>query len=265
MAYSGTNFSILSMEHLSPASESSVTFIPARNLSAAISKVLAPISDSVNASNPDWINVASTYSIMYGLGWGLRLYKDLYPNDEGPPLEILYNFMAIPFQFATTAIHYGLGDDHLPDDMRTNATIATVYYRAIADPWVLYLYTAVALFMSAWCIVVLFVACLLAKATPKSSKFPEVDLITEHIGGNKKHKVNGVESVVLSNVNDGVTVIKLGQLRREKDNKDWGSQLKAYFTGGTVVKMIEGRRVLFKNSEETPEEGTLMKYKDEAG
>ncbi|KAH8888077.1 hypothetical protein GQ53DRAFT_826641 [Thozetella sp. PMI_491] len=260
LAYSGTNFSILSMEYLSPASDSSVTFVPAQNLSAAISKVLGPISESVNATNPDWINVASSYGIMYGLGWGLRLYKNLYPNDQSPPLQILHNFLAVPFQFATTAIHYGFGDDHLPADLRTNATVATVYYRAIAEPWVLYLYAAVALFLTSWCIVFLFAAYFLARTTPKSTRFPEVDLITRYYG-----KKRGAESVISEGARD---IAYLGQLPPQEDQNYlptqeeksglWG-KFTDWITGGSVRDRIVRQRVRFKVGRPQPEATMVSK------
>ena len=236
MAYSGTNFSILSMETLSPPE---LTKVGAKDLMAAIAKILAPISHSVNASNPDWINTASTYGIHYGLGWGLRLYKNLYPNDEAPPLEILYNFLSIPFQFSTTAIHYGMGDDHLPADLRTNATVASFYYRAIAEPWVLTTYGAIALFLSLWAMVCLFVACLFGGDKPSASKFPEIDLVSRYSADKDRSrplKRTGPEHA-------------LGHLSQEKPKDEKVpllTRIRGWVSGNRgVLELISGRRVRF--------------------
>ncbi|KAH8590351.1 hypothetical protein B0O99DRAFT_745271 [Bisporella sp. PMI_857] len=232
MAYSGANFSILSMEYLS--SPEVTTVLTAKDWKDAMSIILAPISQSVNASNPNWTSTATTSSIHYELGTGLRLYKLLYPGFEAPPLGLLYNFLSIPFQ-CSTGIYYATGD--IPASLKTNATVVTPHYRAIAEPWVLTLYGAIAIFLSLWAIAVLFLACILGGEIPSASKFPEVDLISRYPAKTGKSP----KAIVKPDDHD------LGHLSQREDNKmGLLRKIRGWAAGKRgVLELISDQRIRF--------------------
>ncbi|KAH8896346.1 hypothetical protein GQ53DRAFT_838520 [Thozetella sp. PMI_491] len=172
VAYSGANFTILSMESVS---EPETVAVAAQLGRFAISEILAPIPQSLNVSNANWTNTAMISSIHYEIGMALRLYKLLYPDFQAPPLGFLYNYLSIPFQ-CSTGIYYVTGN--IPPNLKTSATIVTLVYRAIAAPWVLTVYGAIALFLSLWAMAVLALACIYGAEIPSATRYAELDIIS---------------------------------------------------------------------------------------
>ncbi|KAK0729575.1 hypothetical protein B0H67DRAFT_2521 [Lasiosphaeris hirsuta] len=242
-AYSGANFSILSVDDLSSPK---LTEITAKDVMPIITKILAPIDRSINPSHPDWINNASTYAIHYALGSGLRYYKSYFPELDILPLDILRNFISVFLQFSTGAIYAGIGAP-LPPELNTNATVVSVHYRAMADPWVLGVYGIVSLFLSLWAMGVLALACILGSGTPVASKFPEIDLISRYPGYPGYPGGKGEESPE-KGADKSVDEHDLGVLPVSKVEQRPGllTKIRALAAGSEgVLELISARRIRF--------------------
>jgi hypothetical protein len=110
-----------------------------------------------------------------------------------------------------------------------------VYYRAIAEPWVLTVYGAIAFSLSLWAMTFLFLACFFGGKEPKSSKFPEIDLISRY-----PEKRAGQSSQSLPQET------ALGLLRRkDKDGGRGMERLRGFLAGTGVLELISVRKVRF--------------------
>jgi hypothetical protein len=113
-------------------------------------------SNSTTPSNQTSISddQVMTDSLMFELGWYLRLYEDQFHGDRQSPLDMLRNFITVPLQFYTTAMQAwnatkaaeGLtsltGGVAMPDDMRTTVSTAHSEWRWKAPlssviPWII--------------------------------------------------------------------------------------------------------------------------------
>jgi len=240
VAYSGANFSILSLEQISDPDGD--IFLDAKLAEAAISGILT------SASHSNETSLVPQPTIRHTLASGLRFYGWLYP-DRAPPLDILHNFIAVPFQCAT-GIRQILGS--IPDELKTNATVVTPLYRAIADPWVLRVYGAIALILSLWSMAALSLACILSHETPSASKFPEVDLISRFpsepsIEGDETSNLLDKTGKGSNKANFKEGIKDLGHLSPINDNNKrglWGKILG--FVGiYDVLQLINNKWVLF--------------------
>lgn len=250
-AYSGKNFSILSVDDLSSPK---LTKITAKDVMPIITKILAPINRNTTPSDSgqNWINNASTYAIHYAMGAGLRYYKSYFPELDILPLDILRNFISVFLQFSTGAIYAGIGAA-LPPELSTNATVVSVHYRAMADRWVLGVYGIVSLFLSLWAMGVLALACILATGTPTASKFPEIDLISKYPGYlDEKGREEPPEKGAIMDVDEhDLGVLSVSKVEQQPG---WLTKIRGLAAGAPgVLELISTRRIRFglPDSEET--------------
>ena len=97
VAYDRQNFSILSVESVSPPEP--VTYDPG-DFRAIYSRALIP---SANKTSDD---TTAVEALLFQMGWLLRLYQDDYSDDKETPLTYLQGFLTIPVQFYTAAFEY---------------------------------------------------------------------------------------------------------------------------------------------------------------
>ena len=107
-------------------------------------------------------------SVMFQLGWYLRLYQDRFPDDQKNPLALLQNFISIPLLFAVTALQWsnatceldpgqqGCTNFSMPDNLQTTASPATIDPRFLGELW------PIALFMGIGSLVLLWHGAILA-------------------------------------------------------------------------------------------------------
>jgi hypothetical protein len=190
VAYSGQNLTILNVDIASSATKPYI--IDPSNYRAVWSKLFT----RDNATSPE--DTFMMQSVMFQLGWYLRLYQDRFTDDQKNPLALLQNFISIPLLFTVTALQWanatceldprqqGCTDFSMPDNLRTTASPATIDPRFLGEPW------PVALFMGIGSLVLLWHGAILAliilhpsplRHVP--SDFPDKDTISPIGSGTK--------------------------------------------------------------------------------
>ena len=151
---------------------------------------------------------------MYQLGWYLRLYQDLFRNDQQSPLELLQNFLTIPLIFSVTALQWSnatcelapsqpnCADFSMPDNMSVTASAAKSASRFMGVKWVIVLFIAVGTF------VVMCPGALLAwiisrrEALPfDPSNYPDKDAMSLFGSGQGAHQSNSSGSFIYRPLN----------------------------------------------------------------
>ena len=148
-------------------------------------------------------------SVLFSLGWYLRLYEDRFSKDQQSPLFLLKNFLTIPLLFSVTAYQWSNAtcqslpqqlwsnlnckDFPMPDTLLTNASATNISYRFVGQHWTMYVFYAVGGIMVLWpgCMLLWI---LLQKPTLKfiSSGFPPVDAAL--YSGNNASNQQGTQS-----------------------------------------------------------------------
>lgn len=175
-AYNLKNVSIMSIESISAPEQSK---IDPSDFTFFCDLVLGSIPKNLNYSDPVGFNAgASRYTVQFGLGWILRLYKDEFNRYNNGGLTLLQGLIAVPLQFSTS-IWQQSGYSTLPADMKVTATVATASYRAIIPFWTVLVFGVLASILLFWSITCLAWAYFLGPATPNTSPFPEVDITSK--------------------------------------------------------------------------------------
>ena len=175
VAYDSRNLSILSVESVSPPEPAPVNAEAVREVATVV------FMPGPNATSDD---TEMVNSLLFGMGFALRLYQDDFPNDQLLPLVLLQGFISVPFQFSTTAWQWvnatqGSNDSSLyalPADLETTATISEVTYRAIAKKWTICVFISLTGFLLIWCNLIFLWILRQKTAMPNSSSFVEVDI-----------------------------------------------------------------------------------------
>ncbi|KAI9767276.1 MAG: hypothetical protein M1839_004542 [Geoglossum umbratile] len=183
VAYDHTNFSILSLESLSPPV---VTPLYASDYRVFFDRIFGEkprlqfnTSGGVfNTSNRTFEDVASSVSVQFALGWGLRLYRDILPRYENGPVHLFRGFLAIPIQFYV-AIWEVADIRGIPNDLNTTASLSRVSYRATVPPWSVHLFTIFTCILFVWPVCVMLWVHFRGPHSPNTSLFPEVDITSK--------------------------------------------------------------------------------------
>jgi len=207
VAYDRQNFSILSIESISPPEP--VTYDP-KDFRSIYSKLLVP---PASVTNDDTITVDA---LLFQLGWLLRLYQDDYGDDKESPLTYLRGFLTIPLQFYTAAFIYanatsarnGISiegiDLSLPSDLVTKVSAALTRPRAIAKQWTFWVFTGTASVLILWCWSIFVWILKQETISPNISSFAEIDFGSRWflsnsqrvLGGNNQSAVEGFQSML---------------------------------------------------------------------
>lgn len=175
VAYDSRNLSILSIESVSTPELAPVDSFAVREIATVV------FLPGLNATTDD---TEMVNSLLFGIGFALRLYQDEFPNDQLLPLRLLQGFISVPFQFSTTAWQWanatqGSNDSSiyaLPADLQTTATISEVTYRAIANKWTICVFITLTVILLIWCNSIFLWILRQKTASPNSSSFVEVDI-----------------------------------------------------------------------------------------
>lgn len=166
---------------------------------------------------------------IHRLAWKYRTYVEFFP-DHNAPVELLSNFMAVPLQFAVTAMQYANSTGKLPEDKQgfpaeliTTATGGRSIQKFVSPAW-----TAWTFIVSAVGVVLLTGAGYLWVLTrehpvPRPSGITELDFATKLANG---QPVAG----------EGVTEGTLPDLLRDLKTRD-------AYTAWTVVRHLKGHRL----------------------
>ncbi|KFY15941.1 hypothetical protein V492_01667 [Pseudogymnoascus sp. VKM F-4246] len=192
VAYDAKNMSILSIERLS---DPEVTAIDAEIIRTYFGIVMEDQPAFANSTAPAFTannqkpvfknnnaaaNACTSYTVQYGIYWILSLYKADFSSYADGGLAILRGFLAIPLQFSTE-IWQQAAMETLPEDLRVDAQLSRVNYRALIQAWTVYIFGASAFLVLAWGIGCLW-WCYLGPYTPNASFFPEIDITSKGTG-----------------------------------------------------------------------------------
>ncbi|KAI9786498.1 MAG: hypothetical protein M1839_006958 [Geoglossum umbratile] len=209
VAYDRNNFSIRSIESISPPS---AEVLVAQDFTKVYKAVFAPIPEQLNPSASDFKGFAAIYSLQVGIGWTLRLYQDYFPESREAPLSLLQGFLTVPIQFSTTA--WQIVDTHdLPSDLNTVASMTGSTYRAIGEPWTIFTFGGLAIFLIIWALAFLAWIQWASARAPDTTLFPEIDIalmcgdLTQflrrrRIGGTSEAVKKGLKGEKISCVED---------------------------------------------------------------
>ncbi|KAI9779690.1 MAG: hypothetical protein M1839_007188 [Geoglossum umbratile] len=195
VTYDHTNFSILSLESLSPPV---VTPLYASDYRVIFDRILGEkprlqFNTSGGISNTSYRtfeDVASSVSVQFALGWGLRLYQDILPRYENGPVHLFRGFLAIPIQFYV-AIWEVVDIRGIPNDLNTTASLSRVSYRATVPPWSVHLFTIFTCILFVWPVCVMLWVHFRGPHRPNSSLFPEVDITSKSGQANTHGAITG--------------------------------------------------------------------------
>ncbi|KFY76286.1 hypothetical protein V499_04012 [Pseudogymnoascus sp. VKM F-103] len=190
VAYDAKNMSILSIERLTSPQATAIDADIIRTYFGIVMKdqpafanSTAPVFSSANSttpifkSNSEASNACTSYTVQYGIFWILSLYRSDFNSYADGGLAVLRGFLSIPLQFSTE-IWQQAAMDTLPDDLRVDAQLSRVSYRALIQAWTVYIFGGSAFLVLAWCIGCLW-WCYLGPHTPNSSYFPEIDITSK--------------------------------------------------------------------------------------
>jgi hypothetical protein len=145
------------------------------------------LDDNITSGSPE--DLYMVQSLLYQLGWVLRLYMDDFPADAQTPTDLLKSMVVIPIQFSTAAwqkINASWGEIFpqstryaLPSDLVT--TVSTVHRtaRVMAVPWSVYCFVGVlgAVFLYT-CVLFVWIMWK-GEKIPHISDFPELDFASK--------------------------------------------------------------------------------------
>jgi hypothetical protein len=178
VAYDRQNFSILSVESVSPPEP--VTYDP-NDFRAIYSRAFVP---SANKTSDDTIAVEA---LLFQTGWLLRLYQDDYRDDKETPLTYLQGLLTIPVQFYTAAFEYAnatyarnaiiLEGNYLnvPSDLETKVSAALIKFRVQAKDWTFWVFCGVVSILMLWCGIIFVWILIQETAFPNISSFAEIN------------------------------------------------------------------------------------------
>lgn len=176
-AYDSKNLSILSIESISAPQPA--TIAPS-DFSLFFDIVFSPIAKSLNISNEsnDFQIAATSYTFQYGVSWLLRLYQDEFQTYNDGGLRLLRGFLAVPLQFSTEVLQQ-MGYSDIPSDMKATATLSTTSYRAVIQPWAVWVFGISAVVLNIWSIGCLAWLYFKGPNSPNTSFYPEIDIVSK--------------------------------------------------------------------------------------
>lgn len=230
VAYDAVNVSILSVESITAPVPIPVD-ISDFKLYCDIVLASVPTTLNITADEPTYENACTDFSVGFGLCFILRLYETDYTAYSDGGLSLLRGFLAVPFQFSTALQQ--MGDiNEIPRDNHVTASLSKNSYRALVEPWTVWVFAGLAALVTSWGIGCLIWLTIYGPHSPNTSFFPEID-ITSKSGVHTVRKSYS-ESKQKFEVADG-TLEDLGKLTRMHGLGN-GVSL-------SVVEAIRGKRV----------------------
>lgn len=177
VAYDRHNLSILSIESISPPQ---LVELSAPDYRYLFNSIFTPKANATSVDT-EMIN-----SLLYQIGWGLRIVHDEFREDTYSPLSFLRGVLAIPVQFTVTAWQFvnatafsldpQSSEFALPPDLEVTASSAESTYRALSTkPWTVYFFMGLVSLLVVYGNL-FFVFLYSQRATvPNTSAFAEVD------------------------------------------------------------------------------------------
>ena len=108
----------------------------------------------------------------------LRLYRATYSSYIDGGVYLLRSLIAVPFQFSTAIREFG-NPNQMPDDNKVTAALSVSAYRALIEPWTVWTFAFLSLFLTLWSIALLLWMSLVGPYSPNMSFFPEIDITSK--------------------------------------------------------------------------------------
>jgi hypothetical protein len=230
VAYDAVNISILSVESIT---DPVPTPVDIKDFQLYCDIVFAPVPTTLNitASEPTYENSCTDFSVGFGLGFLLRLFETDYTLYYDGGLGLLRGLLAVPFQFSTALQQ--MGDiNKMPQENHVTASLSKNSYRAIVDPWTVWVFAGLASLVTSWGIGCLVWLTLYGPHSPNTSFFPEIDITSK----------SGVHTIRKS-YSDGKLKFEVA----DETLEDLGKLTRMHGLGNgmssSVVEAIRGKRV----------------------
>lgn len=177
MAYDSQNISILSIESITAPIPTAVDIL---DFKLYCDLVLAPVPATLNisANKSSYETACTGYGVGFGLSFLLRLYATNYTTYSDGGLSLLRGFFAVPFQFSTT-IQMVTEISNFPKENHVTASLSKISYRAIIQPWTVYVFGILAALVTSWGIGCLIWVSFYGPNSPNTSFFPEIDITSK--------------------------------------------------------------------------------------
>lgn len=177
VAYDSQNISILSIESITAPIPTAVDI---SDFKLYCDIVLAPVPATLNISaNESSYEISCTeFNVGFGLSFLLRLYATNYTTYSDGGLSLLRGFIAVPFQFSTT-IQLVTDISNFPKENHVTASLSKISYRAIVQPWTVYVFGILAALVTFWGIGCLIWVGFYGPNSPNTSFFPEIDITSK--------------------------------------------------------------------------------------
>jgi len=177
VAYDAVNISILSIESISDPIPTPVD-IKDFQLYCDIVFASVPPTLNITANESTYENSCTDFSVGFGFGFILRLYETDYTLYYDGGLSILRGFLAVPFQFSTALQQ--MGDiNKMPEENHVTASLSKNSYRAIVEPWTVWIFAGLAALVTSWGIGCLIWLTIYGPHSPNTSFFPEIDITSK--------------------------------------------------------------------------------------
>lgn len=230
VAYDAVNISILSVESITAPVATPVN-ISDFKLYCDIVLASVPATLNISASESTYENACTDFSVGFGMCFILRLYETDYTSYSDGGLSLLRGFFAVPFQFST-ALQQMADINMLPEDNHVKASLSKNSYRAIVEPWTVWVFSALAVLVTSWGLGCLIWLTIYGPRSPNTSFFPEID-ITSKSGEHTIRKSYSDSQQKLEIADE--TLEDLGRLTRMHGLGNGTSR--------SVVEAIRGKRV----------------------
>lgn len=175
VAYDVQNISILSVESLGPATP---VAIPGSDFKLYVDIVMGQPGPALNiTANQTGLSAAQS-SFGYGIGYLLRAYLSDYETYLDGGVSVLRGFLSVPFQFSTAA-QQAVPLNDMPSENLVTASLSNWSYRAIIDTWTVWVFGALSLILTLWCVLALIWITWFGPPMPHQSVFPEINITSK--------------------------------------------------------------------------------------
>lgn len=145
-------------------------------------------------ANSTSYNAITIETGLFNMGLTLRMYKDLFTNDDETPRGLLINLILLPIHFSTSGWHFANSSEAnkndgtpraylpVPDETNSTAAAASIVPRVASAPWTVYIFIVLSGTILLYSIAILAWASLKSNHNPpNTSSFSEIDFASKSI------------------------------------------------------------------------------------
>ena len=191
-AYDIANMSILSIEEISEPVKYPMDPSAFATFFRHISK---KVPDRMNITErAKLMDASASYTTQMGLGFIIRLYHEKFKTYTLGPKMVLRAFLTVGIQFSTT-MWQAAAFTEMPEELQVKASWANTSYRAMSDPWNVYVFGGTTTFFLVWVISCLIYVTIFGPNAPNASLYPEIDVVAKCSAAGTVAEVRAVEDL----------------------------------------------------------------------